>query len=94
MKSHKYRIGEIVMVKDLEWYYENCDYKGDVSVGCSFVKPMKRFCGRKAEIVLYTKDGYLIKIGDDKNNGWEWCDEMLERPSDVRKRKLLKLCGK
>ena len=88
---HKYKIGEIVTVKSLKWYRDNCDYKGDVSVGCSFVKPMSIFCGMKAEIVLYTKDGYLIKLGDDRNNGWEWSDEMLERIRDVRKRKIEKL---
>jgi hypothetical protein len=86
MKNHKYKIGDSVIIKSLEWYKKNCDVNGDIEVNCSFVEPMSEFCGIKMTIIRYTKDGYMMY-----DNDWEWSDDMFETIKEVRKRKLKKL---
>lgn len=85
--SHKYKLGEIVIINSLKWYRENCDYSGAVNVRCNFVSPMRNFCGRKAKIVAHTKEGYMIDIAPD----WEWSDEMFSSLREIRNKKLRKL---
>jgi hypothetical protein len=88
MKNHKYKIGDIVIIKSIKWYRKNCDDRGLVSVRCSFTEPMHKYCGMKAKIKNFTIDGYFIDIDND---GWEWSDEMFEDIKKLRKRKLKKL---
>jgi len=88
MKNHKYKIGDIVIIKSIEWYRKNSNALGEINVRCSFVEPMHIYCGMKAKITNFTLDGYFIDID---NNEWEWSDDMFEELKEIRKRKLKKL---
>lgn len=88
MEKHKYKIGDIVIIKSFEWYRKNCNALGEVNVKCScFVEPMSEFCGMKMRIKSYTLSGYII----DDCSGWEWSDEMFESIKVIRKLKLKRL---
>ena len=42
----KYKVGDKVLVKSLDWYYENRDKIDQVDFGSTcFVPPMVTFCG-------------------------------------------------
>lgn len=73
----KYKVGDKVRVKSLEWYNENKDEYGTVHVPFSFIKEMKCYCGRKFTIqeVLDYDDGYKLSNTDNQYN---FSDEMLE----------------
>lgn len=48
----KYKVGDRVKIKSLDWYNENKDEHGDVICGnVAFFKRMQRFCGRTVTII-------------------------------------------
>ena len=74
----KYKVGDKVRVKSLEWYNQNKDSDGNIYLndfGIPFIKEMSVFCGRKAVIASIFGEEYKIDI--DKNR-WYWKAWMLE----------------
>jgi hypothetical protein len=72
----KYKIGQKVRVKSLDWYNKNKDEDGDISCGeFDFVKGMKKFCSEVFTISENVGDGYLML--EDKH-GYVWTDEMID----------------
>ena len=74
----KYKVGDKVKVKSLEWYNQMRDSDGDIYLndfGISFVKDMSVFCGKKATIVFDLGGEYQLDIDNKK---WSWKDWMLE----------------
>ena len=74
----KYKVGDKVRVKSLEWYNQSKDSDGDIYLndfGIYFVNDMSVFCGRKAVITSNFGEEYQIDI--DKNK-WSWKDWMFE----------------
>lgn len=71
----KYKVGDKVRVKSLEWYNKNKDANGTVNVSFGFIKDMMRYCGKEFTVtdVLDYSDGYLLS-----NNFYIFSDEMLE----------------
>ena len=64
----KYKVGDKVRVKSLEWYNQNKDSDGNIYLndfGIPFIKGMSVFCGRKAVIASIFGEEYKIDI--DKN---------------------------
>ena len=50
--EQKYKIGDRVRIKSLDWYNENKDEYGDIDCGnVVFLKSMQRFCGRIVTII-------------------------------------------
>lgn len=79
--GNKYKIGDKVRVKSLDWYMLNKDEYGNVVFGGDVIKPsfthiMTRYCGQVMTIVDIDSDGdYTMK---EDNGGFCWDDEMLE----------------
>ena len=74
----KYKVGDKVKIKSLEWYNQMRDSDGDIYLndfGISFVKDMSVFCGKKATIVFDLGGEYQLDIDNKK---WSWKDWMLE----------------
>ena len=81
----KYKVGDKVKIKSLEWYNQMRDSDGDIYLndfGISFVKDMSVFCGKKATIVFDLGGEYQLDIDNKK---WSWKDWMLE--DDLRNRR-------
>ena len=75
----KYKVGDKVPIKSLDWYYENRDKIGQVDCGSAcFIPLMETFCGQIVTIsfIHSLREFYRIKEDDDEFN---WTDEMIER---------------
>ena len=73
----KYKVGDKVRIKSLDWYNENKDEDGDVPCReYDFVSEMSVFCGKIFTIDVDFEDGtYLMKEDTD---GFIFEDEMIE----------------
>ena len=70
----KYKIGDRVRIKSIDWYNENKDELGVIH--CkedSFVESMTQYCDNILTIEHKTEDCYLVK-----ENTFNWTDEMIE----------------
>ena len=87
-------IGDIVYIKDLNWYNKNKDNRGYITSlkNYYFTKDMSNYCGKKATIVYLShpssKQGYKIDLD---NGNWYWTEDMFEDIKDRRKNKLIKI---
>ena len=73
MSAEKYKVGDMVVVKSLDWYNNNKDCDGVVRVPCVFVSEMTRFCGKFVTIRRVNSRCY-----DIEGNSFSWSDEMFE----------------
>lgn len=85
----KYKVGDKVRVKSLDWFRENCEYneihkcfiyKEEVVV---FPKSTQRFCGQVVTICGIVDDVPPYYVIEDENK-WRWIfvDWMLEEIGD------------
>ena len=82
MNGLKYKVGDYVRIKSLDWYNENKDNYGGIYAGNGFVfwKNMVRHCGEIMKITTVKVDP------EDSNKGYyfmenseeKWTDEMIE----------------
>lgn len=76
----KYKIGDTVKIKSIDWYCDNKDSFGKVVLSdTTFICDMVRYCGMFAKIIAI-KDvvkGTVYSIDIDKGY-WSWTDEMFE----------------
>ena len=71
----KYKAGDKVKVKSLDWYNSYKDEYGDiVREDTSFLKVMSALCGKELEVSYVFPDGECFL----KGNGWIWADWMFE----------------
>lgn len=80
MSNLKYKVGDKVRIKSLDWYNENKDECGIIifsieSGDYNFIKEDARFCGQVVTIACEEKGRYLIAEDD---RGYFWIDEMIE----------------
>ena len=73
----KYKVGDKVLIKDINWYNKNKDEDGDISCGeFIFVSHMSKFCGKILTIDVVFEDGtYLMKEDTD---GFVFTNEMFD----------------
>lgn len=77
----KYKVGDKVRIKSLEWYNSNKDKQGDVTVCINFfVLQMSQYCGKIATITRVSLESYKIDID---NSTWNWTDEMFEDDTNI-----------
>ena len=77
MSELKYKEGDKVLIKSIDWYNKYKDEDGDVLCGeFVFLKDMKKFCSETLTISADVDDGYLM-FEDD--HGYVWTDEMFEK---------------
>lgn len=73
----KYKVGDKVRVKSLEWY-ESMDKDPFGAVGgddIKFIADMVRYCGKDAIVVGCYANSYELDIDE---GDWSWYDWMLE----------------
>ena len=80
MENMRFKVGDRVRIKSLDWYNENKDEYGTIifsteSGDYSFIKEDTRFCGRVVTIT-YARNGHYFIAEDDR--GYFWIDEMIE----------------
>lgn len=74
----KYKVGDKVRIKSLDWYYENKDRIDEVDYGnATFISEMVTFCKKIVTIssVLPTVEVYHIK---EDGGRYHWTDKMFE----------------
>ena len=77
MSNLKYKVGDKVLIKDINWYNKNKNEDGDISCGeFIFVSSMSKFCGKILTIDVVFEDGtYLMKEDTD---GFVFTNEMFD----------------
>ena len=78
--ENKYKIGQKVRVKSLDWYHHNKDGYGSVPIGDKkpkFTYNMSKYCGQVLTVDDHTEyEGEYYMIEDDGR--YVWADEMFE----------------
>ena len=70
----KYKVGDRVRIKSLDWYNENKSKFGDIWFdNAVFVGGQSLYCGCELTIRLVTNDSYYVI-----ENDYYWTDEMIE----------------
>lgn len=77
MENMKYKVGDKVRIKSLDWYNQNKSYEtGNVYLSMSFVANMSQYCGQVATIIQASgRNEYKITLD---NGYYIWSDEMFE----------------
>jgi hypothetical protein len=76
----KYKIGDKVRIKSLDWYNENKDQHGRVACGYHlFTEEMSKFCGCTMIVCRISNLGVMTMGGSASY----WTDEMIEGLADV-----------
>lgn len=80
----KYKVGDTVKIKSLDWYNENKSKTGIIEgKKVNFVPSMSNYCGKTVKITKVDSQIYIYKINID--NGWFcWTDEMFENMNNTK----------
>ena len=74
----KYKVGDKVKVKSLEWYNANCDKHGYIK--CQdiiyFTQQMSKYCGKIVTIDYIWEDEFYWIQEDEQH--FDWTDDMFE----------------
>ena len=73
MQKLKYKVGDKVRIKSLDWYNENKDEDEYVDAGLIFDDYMSRWCGKTMTILRVNQTYYTMEGSEEK-----WTDEMIE----------------
>lgn len=74
MSELKYKVGDRVRIKSIDWYNENKNRFGEICCSITvFVSTMKKYCGQIMTISQVENQYYKMK--EDTN--WKWTDEMI-----------------
>lgn len=72
----KYKVGDKVKIKSLDWYNTFKNIDGDVYIDVTFVSPMSKYCGKISTITKINKRGnYNLYIDNGK---FDWTDDMFD----------------
>ena len=84
----KYKKGDRVKIKSLDWYNENKDQHGRVACGYHvFTEDMSKFCGYTMIVCNRTNLGVMTMGGSASY----WTDEMIECLADEPQEKMVSL---
>ena len=81
----KYKIGDRVRIKSLDWYNDNKDCDGNVECGFYyFIEEMTKYCGKILTIGEINKYNIYI-LQEDENFIWtdDMFDSIIENTDDV-----------
>lgn len=74
MRNMRFKVGDRVKIKSLDWYNENKTIHGDIWFdNAVFVGGQSLYCGCELTIRLVTDDSYYVI-----ENDYYWTDEMIE----------------
>ena len=89
MSDLKYKVGDKVRIKSLDWYNENKDEYGNIRFRISqavypifFSKIMSEFCGKIVTVKKINDGSYYMK---ETSNCEFWTDEMIEGLAEEEK---------
>lgn len=88
----KYKVGDKVKIKSLDWYNANKDKNGSVNTDAIFIPEMSLHCGKIVEIieVEILKDGSIDYYLDIDNGEYNWTDDMFdENFKDMETKKII-----
>lgn len=71
----KYKVGDKVKIKSLNWYNTNKNKDGNVECSVLFTCPMSQYCGKTAIIIHVGFRSYNINLD---NGHFFWTDNMFE----------------
>lgn len=75
----KYKVGDKVRIKSIEWYEKNKDKKGYIKLNYNFSKKMSEYCGKIVTIMHVLPNCYwLVQTSDN------WTDEMIDETYDFK----------
>ena len=86
----KYKVGDKVRIKSLEWYNSNKDIKNNIREGSqTFLECMSKYCGKEYEIynVISGINHYVYKLYD--TDIWCWEDWMFEEELSTKEQQAL-----
>jgi hypothetical protein len=86
----EFKVGDKVLVKDLDWYNKNKDNKDEVlfsSLGPVFTRSHSKYAGRVMTIGVVSKLGFYVLKEDKEGN--TWYDEMFDGLAEDEHEKLL-----
>ena len=77
MGNMKYKVGDKVRIKSIDWYNENKDEHGNVDINCDFIfyAGRSKHCGKVFTIDMVFNNCYSVK---EDNHEYYWADEMIE----------------
>lgn len=76
----KYKIGDKVKIKSLDWYNDNRDYYGNVECGFYyFTEEMTKYCGKILTIGEIYRNDYELQEGEN----FIWTDDMFDSIIDI-----------
>lgn len=89
----KYKPGDKVRIKSLNWYNENKDEDGRVILDfIGFCKEMVDCCGKELTIdFIHTDDGKSVYVMKELKINWGFTDEMIEDCIDEPQDKMVRL---
>lgn len=71
----KYKVGDKVKIKSLDWYNANRNYYGNVECGFYyFIEEMSKYCGKILTIGEVYRNEYELQEGEN----FIWTDEMFD----------------
>ena len=83
----KYKIGDKVRIKSLDWYNSNKDETDEIFGGyVNFTELMSKDCGKECEIRYVFPNGIYLLEG----NIWCWADWMFEDKPNLKLKKNMK----
>ena len=92
----KYKVGDEVRIKSIEWYNANKDKDGVVPLTISsnsqynFIRKMANFCGMVVTVMEVHEENGYYDIEADKGL-YFWTDEMIVGASDNQDSKMVSL---
>lgn len=76
----KYKVGDKVKIKSLDWYNDNRDFYGNVECGVYyFIEEMTKYCGETLTIGKKYNNKYVLQ--EDEN--FAWTDDMFDSNIDI-----------
>ena len=85
----RYKAGDRVRIKSLEWYNSNKDENGNVyprpDVFLYFAEGMSEYCGKECEIEKTHSNGVIAL----KDNVWWWYDWMFEEELSTKEQQVI-----
>lgn len=72
----KYKVGDKVRIKSIDWYNKYKNNEGHIKCGKeSFVEDMSEYCAQIATIKAISNNRYCLNIDEEL---WNWTDDMFE----------------
>lgn len=71
----KYKVGDKVKIRSLDWYNANKNENGNITFYRNFTYIMSYYCGKIAKIINVKDKSYSINLD---NGLYSWTDEMFE----------------